>query len=136
LYSSARALAKTPSSAGKGKAKGSSSADGDVSTDLRRYLNEEAMFHDALAHKWLGVDAGENGGTDRGGDAVGFLTWSKKELEELKGRRKDRITEELETVSAFLKHYKKLNDSVGLTFCHRLLANLVVASFSACAYTV
>ncbi|KAJ7935452.1 BRO1 domain-containing protein [Mycena leptocephala] len=112
LYSSARSLAKTPSSAGKGKAKGSSSADGEVSTDLRRYLNDETVFHDALARKWLGVDAGENGGSDRGGDAVGFLIWAKKELEELKGRKKDRISDELDSVNVFLKHYKKVNDSL------------------------
>ncbi|KAK7048199.1 BRO1 domain-containing protein [Favolaschia claudopus] len=112
LYSSARSLAKTPSSAGKGKPKGSSSSDGEVSTDLRRYLNEETVFHEALARKWLGVDAGENGGSDRGGDAVGFLTWAKKELEDLKGRKKDRISEELNSVNVFLKHYKKINDSL------------------------
>ncbi|KAJ7205913.1 BRO1 domain-containing protein [Mycena haematopus] len=112
LYSSARTLAKTPSSAGKGKPKGSSSADGEVSADLRRYLNEETVFHDALARKWLGVDAGENGGSDRGGDAVGFLIWAKKELEELKGRKKDRVSDELDSVNVFLKHYKKLNDTL------------------------
>ncbi|KAF8208732.1 BRO1 domain-containing protein [Mycena galopus ATCC 62051] len=114
LYSSARTLAKTPSSAGKGKPKGSNStsADGEISTDLRRYLNEETVFHGALARKWLGVDAGENGGSERGGDAVGFLTWAKKELEELKGRKKDRVSDELDSVSVFLKHYKKVNDSV------------------------
>ncbi|KAJ7134416.1 BRO1 domain-containing protein [Mycena epipterygia] len=112
LYSSARTLAKTPNSAGKGKAKGGSSGDGEVSTDLRRYLNEETVFHDAMARKWLGVDAGENGGSDRGGDAVGFLTWAKKELEELKGRKKDRVSDELDSVNVFLKHYKKVNDSL------------------------
>ncbi|KAJ6620820.1 BRO1 domain-containing protein [Mycena sp. CBHHK59/15] len=112
LYSSARALAKTPNSAGKGKGKGGPSADGEVSTDLRRYLNEETLFHDALARKWLGVDAGENGGSERGGDAVGFLTWAKKELEELKGRKKDRVSDELDNMSVFLKHYKKINDSL------------------------
>ncbi|KAJ6509007.1 BRO1 domain-containing protein [Mycena sanguinolenta] len=112
LYSSARTLAKTPSSASKGKPKGTTSADGEVSADLRRYLNEETVFHEALARKWLGVDAGENGGSERGGDAVGFLTWAKKELEELKGRKKDRVSDELDSVNVFLKHYKKLNDSL------------------------
>ncbi|KAJ6584765.1 BRO1 domain-containing protein [Mycena capillaripes] len=112
LYSSARTLATTPSSASKGKTKGISSADGEISTDLRRYLNEETVFHDALARKWLGVDAGENGGSDRGGDAVGFLIWAKKELEDLKGRKKDRVSNELESVNVFLKHYKKVNDSL------------------------
>ncbi|KAJ7645544.1 BRO1 domain-containing protein [Mycena polygramma] len=112
LYSSARTLAKTPASTGKGKAKGISSADGEISADLRRYLNEETVFHDALARKWFGVDAGENGGSARGGDAVGFLIWAKKELEELKGRKKDRVSDELDSVNVFLKHYKKVNDSL------------------------
>lgn len=140
LYSSARTLAKTPSSVGKGnktaKSNGSSvssslsrsvSADGEVSADLRRYLHEETVFHDSMARKWLGVDAGENGGTERGGDAVGFLVWAKKELEELKGGRKkdSRMSEELDSVGVFLKHYKKVNDSVShlflSSFCHRQL---------------
>ncbi|KAJ7503841.1 hypothetical protein B0H11DRAFT_2355679 [Mycena galericulata] len=85
LYSSARTLAKTPSSAGKGKTKSGSSADGEVSTDLRRFLSEETAFHNGMVRKWLGVDVGENGGTDRRGDAVGFLIWAKKELEDMKG---------------------------------------------------
>ncbi|KAJ7695968.1 hypothetical protein B0H17DRAFT_1054391 [Mycena rosella] len=86
LYSSARALA------------------GEITADLRRHLGDAAAFHGALARKWLGVDAGEG---DRGGDAVGFLVWARKELEELKGRKS-----ELESVSVFLKHYKKANDSL------------------------
>ncbi|TFY73562.1 hypothetical protein EWM64_g10448, partial [Hericium alpestre] len=63
----------------------------------------------------------------RGGEAVGFLAWAKKALEELKddgkvgnraegreGRRgrRERVLEELESVGVYLKHYKKLNDSV------------------------
>ncbi|KAF7297054.1 BRO1 domain-containing protein [Mycena indigotica] len=114
LYSSARTLAKTSGSTGS-NGKGINiniSKDGEVSTDLRRYLNDETAIHEALAHKWLGVDAGENGGTDRGGDAVAFLARTKKELEELKGRKKDSVSEELESVTVFLKHYKKINDSL------------------------
>lgn len=128
LYSSARSLAKTPSSTkSKGKGKELSGADGEVSADLRRYLSDESAFHGALARKWLGVDAGENGGPQKGGEAVAFLVWAKKELEELKDggrgfgigrekekkdRRKDKVMEELERVTMFWKHYKKLNDSV------------------------
>ena len=128
LYSSARTLAKTPSSSkSKGKGKESSGADAEVSTDLRRYLADEGAFHGALGRKWLGVDAGENGGTPKGGEAVAFLAWAKKELEELKDggrglgigkekekkeRRKDKVMEELESVTMFWKHYKKVNDSV------------------------
>lgn len=125
LYSSARSLAKNLS---KSKGKGSSSSiDGEVAADLRRYLSDEGSFHGALARKWLGVDAGENGGTAKGGDAVAFLVWAKKDLEDLKDsgrglgigkdkekkeRRKDKVTEELESVTVFWKHYKKVNDTV------------------------
>ncbi|SJK97145.1 uncharacterized protein ARMOST_00396 [Armillaria ostoyae] len=121
LYSSARSLAKTPGSTGD---------TGEVSVALRRYLADEYAFHSALAHKWLGVDAGEFGGTAKGGDAVGFLVWSKKELEDLKdggkgigitrgekekiGRtlRKGKVAEELESVNIWLKNYKKVNDTL------------------------
>ena len=42
-----------------------------VVPELRRYLADEVLLHQALAHKWLGVDAGEN--TQQGaGIAVGF----------------------------------------------------------------
>lgn len=125
LYSSARSLAMTPSSSkSKGKGNISSGADAEVSADLRRYLADEGIFHGALARKWLGIDAGENGGTSKGGEAVAFLAWAKKELEELKdgGRglgigkekkeRKDKVLEELDSVTVFWKYYKKLNDSV------------------------
>ena len=115
LYASARALAKTP---------GSSSDSGDVSVDLRRYLGDEAIFHGAVSRKWLGVDAGES---TKGGDAVAYLTWAKKELEELKdggkslgvGKseksrtlRKGKVAEEMESISMWLKHYQKANDTV------------------------
>jgi len=111
-YSSARSLAKTYSEA-------------DVSSDLRKYLANEATLALALAYKWLGVDAGESG--TRGGAAIAFLKLAKTELEGLKeggkmvslGKandnqkpKKSRITEELETVTVFLKQYQKLNDSV------------------------
>ncbi|KAF4567321.1 hypothetical protein EYR40_006318 [Pleurotus pulmonarius] len=124
LYSSALSLAKTSA-----PSKGKDTGDGDVRTDLRRYLSDETSFHNALARKWLGIDAGENGKGDKGGEAVGFLAWAKKDLEELKDggkglgigkekekkeRRKEKVTDELQTVTVFWKHYKKVNDS--LTF--------------------
>ncbi|KAI0075765.1 hypothetical protein K474DRAFT_1663868 [Panus rudis PR-1116 ss-1] len=160
LYSSARALAKTPGasrpSAPKSKSKfklslGSkdkerdkdSSGDGippreehgeEVCPELRRYLADEIAFHNALSHKWLGVDAGETTVTERGGTAVGFLTWAKKELEELKhgglshggvgtigmsdreremrDARKVRVLAELESVTVFLEGYTRMNDSL------------------------
>lgn len=99
--------------------------EGEVSQHLRKYLVNEGALALALAHKWLGVDAGESG--QRGGDAVAFLEWAKSELEEFKEGvrkisiskgsdnqrpKKSRITEELSTVTVFLHNYKKLNDSV------------------------
>ena len=149
LYASARSLVKTPGasrSASKSKLKLSlgrdkgrnGSADNDnmgeeVAPELRRYLADEVALHSALAHKWLGVDAGEHGGTAKGGVAVGFVSWAKKELEELKSghasggmingerekdmreRRKARVLEELESTSTFLVGYKKMNDTVSAT---------------------
>ncbi|KAI0084890.1 hypothetical protein BDY19DRAFT_997290 [Irpex rosettiformis] len=150
LYSSGRALVKTPgasrssishshssSSNSKfklpGKSSGSSGKDDNVSDEvvpeLRRYLADEISVHNALAHKWLGVDYGET--HDGAGTSVGFLMWSKKELEELKGggsssglnigsdrekmmrdARKARVHAELESVGVFLKGYKRMNDSM------------------------
>ncbi|KAF8198069.1 hypothetical protein BJ912DRAFT_922770 [Pholiota molesta] len=71
LYSSARLLAKTPASSKS-------------PSDLRHYLANQATLHNALSHKWLGVDAGEKGGAEKGGEAVAFLQWAKKELDEIK----------------------------------------------------
>jgi hypothetical protein len=121
LYSTARSLVK-PS--------------GD--TVLSPYLSENYSFHSALGKKWLGVEAGEKGGVERAGEAVGFMVWAKKELEEVKklkmntifgggsggskgkGKEKDgaegkkgRVGMELESVEMFLKYYTKMNDSVG-----------------------
>ncbi|TBU31710.1 BRO1 domain-containing protein [Dichomitus squalens] len=147
LYSSARALVKTPGaskSSSKSRLKMSLGRDKDkdknanaddetgeeVAPELRRYLADEIAFHAALARKWLGVDAGEHGGTSKGGIAVGFLSWAKRELEELKSghssggvlsgerekeireRRKARVQEELESTGTFLVGYKKMNDSI------------------------
>lgn len=115
LYTSAKALAKSP-------------ADGEIAVEVRKYLTDKAAFHTAIAHKWLGVEAGENGGIDRAGDAVAFLAWAKKELDDLKDRnltihfgkgdkereKKNQIQDELESVNTFYKYYKKMNDSVGI----------------------
>ncbi|KAF8629907.1 hypothetical protein AX15_003259 [Amanita polypyramis BW_CC] len=123
LYSSAGSLIKN-----FGASKSMSDVHGEISNDLRRYLTEEATFHGALAKKWLGVDCGENSGESKGGEAVAFVTWAKKELEVLKDNYsginrgkvdkehkaefKNRVTVELRAVDAFYKHYKKLNDTV------------------------
>ena len=153
LFSSARSLVKTASGSKKAKFKPSFGKNKDTDDDanegsveeatpeLKRYLADEAALHSALASKWLGVDCGESGGMDRAGQAVGYLQWAKKELEELKDgtksgitlpglnnetekkareRRKATVTKELETVNIFLKHYRNMNDTVrALTFLHR-----------------
>ncbi|KAF9527292.1 BRO1-like domain-containing protein [Crepidotus variabilis] len=114
-YSSARTLAMSLGSK-------------EVSGNLRKYLSNQATMHSALSHKWLGVDAGEKGGSDKAGDAIAFMQCAKKELEELKDggklvsigsaekekeeKWKDRINTELASVSSFLKYYKKMNDTV------------------------
>lgn len=123
LYSSARTLVKTNASA-------KSDSNSNVSADLRHYLGDESAFHDALGKKWLGIDAGENGQGQQAGDAIGFLSWAKKELEELRdggkglnfakgekekaGRnvRKNKVAEELASITVWLAHYKKMNDTV------------------------
>jgi hypothetical protein len=125
LYSSARTLAMT---LGSSKSSSKESANKEVSSDLRRYLGDQATFHSAMAHSWLGVDAGEKGGTDKGGEAVAFLQWARKELEELKDggklvsigatekektdKRKDKINSELARINLFYQYYKKMNDTV------------------------
>lgn len=140
LYSSARTLAMT-----LGSSKGSSkdSANKEVSSDLRRYLSDQATFHSAMAHKWLGVDAGEKGGTEKAGEAVAFLQWARKELEELKDggkfvaigaaekdkteKRKDKINSELAIVNVFYKYYQKMNDTVCVLSSHPQMPNQFIS---------
>jgi len=125
LYSSARLLAKTP-----GASKNLSGGDFnmEVCSDLRRYLGNQTTLHSALSRKWLGVEAGEKGGMEKGGEAVAFLQWAKKELEELKDggklinignadkeqeeRWKITVADELSSVNVFYKYYKKMNDTL------------------------
>ncbi|KAF5325751.1 hypothetical protein D9611_000398 [Ephemerocybe angulata] len=120
LYASSRSLIK---SVGASKS-GDNTA---IVSDLRKHLADETALHNALAHKWLGVFAGEKGGSEKGGEAVAFLIWAKKELEELKDsgkialgkgekekhdRRKAKLSDEITSTSLFLKQYKQMNDSV------------------------
>ncbi|CDO68961.1 hypothetical protein BN946_scf184782.g9 [Trametes cinnabarina] len=145
LYSSARSLVKTPGASkssskhrmklsfGKDRSHqdtGPEETGEEAAPELRRYLADEIALHNALAHKWLGVDAGEHGGTSEGGVAVGFLAWAKKELEELRGgsssggvmdnerekemreRRRARVQDELESTNTFLVGYKRMNDTM------------------------
>jgi len=125
LYSSANTLMTTPGSSKK-SSKDSNSKE--VCSDLRRYVSNQATFHNALSHKWLGVEAGEKGGMEKGGEAVAFMRWARKELEDLKDkgklvslgaserdkedRWKDGINNELASVNLFYKYYSKMNDTV------------------------
>ncbi|KAF4620946.1 hypothetical protein D9613_000321 [Agrocybe pediades] len=125
LYTSARTLAKTHAAS-----KDMFSGKKEVSQDLRHYLGNHAALHHALSHKWLGVDAGEKGGTERGGDAVAFLSSAKMKLDELNlamrtrslvigstdKRKVEKLDEVVHTeqtsVNAFYEHYKKMNDTL------------------------
>lgn len=149
LFTSAAALLRVhdPSSVGSGrrlfkKSSGDKSAldadaaDSDVIPELKRYLRKEALLSSALAHKWLGVDAGENGKPPRVGEALGWVMEARSRLSELedgkvadkmkglgigKGveRRKearkvrqDRIDREVEDTDAWVRAYQKMNDTV------------------------
>jgi hypothetical protein len=70
-------------------------------------MGERARYHGAMAKMWLGIDAGEQGG-DQAGEAVAWLSWAKKELEECE----DGSREEEARVKELVKYYKKMNDSV------------------------
>jgi hypothetical protein len=119
LYAGALALVGTGKNLSRVKG---SEGSAEVCADVKRYLTEERAFHAALAHKWLGVDAGEGTGTSRNGagEAVGFLAWARKELDELKGglaalgnkEKKAKVSDEYESVNVYYKYYKKVNDSV------------------------
>lgn len=138
-YDSARSLAKSVGAGGggmKGQLKQTfkrdkTSIDNDdtsesISNDFRTYLSDGRAFSAALANKWLGVDAGENG--TKAGDAIAYLTVARNGLLDLQKRaktvfalrkgkaerakRKDRLVEELEDIDAFLSAYKHMNDTV------------------------
>lgn len=125
LYSSASSLLR-PSSA---------NSEGDPIPSLSTYISANRSLTEALAHKWLGIDAGESGDPKRGGEAIAFLASAKKKLEDLGGGGKEgmkealkigkakvgreerkemkgRVGEELVMVDAFLKSYEKLNKTV------------------------
>ena len=151
LYESARALGKTvgtqqpngaqrilstikrdkpamPGSLVRSDSSGSAEQSDGISQELRTYLSDGRAFSSSLAYKWLGVDAGENGGNSKIGDALGWLTLAKSGLSSLQGRsksilsikkgkverakRKDRILEELDDIEGFIKAYKRINDTV------------------------
>lgn len=66
---------------------------GELDASLRAYLGSGRTLALALAHKWLGIDAGENGGQSRAGDAVRWLMMAHDELESLSSRRGSRASD-------------------------------------------
>lgn len=148
LYDSSRALFKAhanePSSSNSRrifrgeKIEEPDSAEGELNSGFKRYLKKEAMLSQALAHKWLGVDAGENGKGARIGEAVAWCKDAQTRLEvmedgavreKMKGlglgklndrkkeerkARKSRVERDLEDISAWVKSYARQNDTASL----------------------
>ena len=103
------------------------SSSSEISPLIRRYLSDGRQLALSLSYKWLGVDNGERSDT---GEALGWLGLAGKALEELSGKdsglnkfkigkgklaakgRKGKVQEEIESVQAFTKAYKKVNDTV------------------------
>lgn len=112
------------------------SAEGELNAGFKRYLKKEAILSQALAHKWLGVDAGENGKGARIGEAIAWCKDAQTRLqvmedsavrEKMKGlgigksndrkkeerkARKGRVERDLEDVAAWVKTYTRQNDTV------------------------
>lgn len=97
--------------------------------DLKSYLSDGRTTALSLSYKWLGVDAGENGGRSKSGEAVAWLGMAKGALEEVGGKgaglksrigigkvggkeRKGKVAQEGESIGAFLSAYRKVNDTV------------------------
>jgi len=109
-------------------ARGGANGNTEVTKDLTRWLSDERALLAAISHKWLGVDAGEQSNPGKAGESVGFLQWAKDELETVKdgghgiaglsrkAKRKERVAEEIGSTSAFLNHYRKLNNTVRTPF--------------------
>jgi hypothetical protein len=146
LYNSSRALFKAhasdPSSSTtrrlfrSDKIEEPDSAEGGLLAGFKRYLKKEALLSQALAHKWLGVDAGENGKGARVGEAICLCKSAQSRLqdmedgalrEKMKGfgigksnekrkeerkARKGRVERDLEDVIAWVKSYTRQNDTV------------------------
>jgi len=162
LYDSSRALFKAhasdPSSSStrrlfrSDKIEEPDSAEGDLLAGFKRYLKKEALLSQALAHKWLGVDAGENGKGARIGEAISLCKYAQSRLqdmedgamrEKMKGlgigksnekkkeerkARKGRVERDLEDISAWIKSYTRQNDTVSLYLGYDLTLGLISAN--------
>ena len=103
-----------------------SSGDGDrqVGSTLLQYLDVSAAVSKALAYKWLGIDAGENG--NRYGEGIAFLKVAESSISLKKARSlfssskgkssraeiKSTQEQESKSISHWLNSYNKLNDTV------------------------
>ncbi|KAI9487066.1 MAG: BRO1 domain-containing protein [Benjaminiella poitrasii] len=92
----------------------------DVSTDLKKYLSDGAIFYKAIVKKYLAMDANDN---QRMGQAVGFVRECKTELHLIRHSslskphiRKSAIAakaaKEEESVSELVSKYTMINDTV------------------------
>jgi hypothetical protein len=141
LYTSASGLLRSHTDPPrKGKSVESvEGVEGEVIPELKRYLRKESALASALAHKWLGVDAGENGKGQKVGEAVAWVKEAQSRLEELedgkvrekmkglsfgKGSekkkeerkaRQGRVERELVDIAAWVRAYTRMNDTV--SFC-------------------
>lgn len=104
----------------------SSDSQQEVWPEWRSHLQRLSLLSAARSHKWLGVEAGEASRADVG-SAVAWLQLSQKELSDLTSPKLSTLTSgkganyqqtkavigaELERIQAFLKVYKKMNDTV------------------------
>jgi hypothetical protein len=138
LYSSALAQSHIPTdpSSSSSTTSSSSSSEGEVIPLFKRYLRKESILSSALARKWLGVEAGENGKSQKVGEAITWVKDAQMRLdglggdgvrEKMKGlgigkgherrkeerkARKGRVERELEDVAAWLRAYTRMNDTV------------------------
>lgn len=111
LYDSARALLKIPEATptklfSRNKADSDSDAvEGEVIPALKRYLVKESLLASALAHKWLGIDAG----SDKTGLAIAWLTEARKRVEVLE---ESKVREKMKGLSLGLGKDKKQKEEV------------------------
>lgn len=95
----------------------------EIWSDWRKHLSRLALLSAARAHKWLGVEAGEL--TKDVGRAVAWLQLAEKEVSGLASPKaftsfksssqkqiQGVVKVELAHIQAFLKVYKKMNDTV------------------------
>ncbi|KAI0266975.1 hypothetical protein BC834DRAFT_1040810 [Gloeopeniophorella convolvens] len=80
-----------------------------IAEPLRTHARTGAALHAALAHAWLGADAGAH---DAPGAAVGWLGWAARELGALREGGGEAVAAEAERTAQFLRYYKRMNDTL------------------------